>query len=205
MKAVALVIGGVVLVLAFIILACVAVVVLNDPLAGKGNEAASINTALQNIGVENPTWQTVVVATSKEADVPRETVWEIWSDLENWPTWSQPLHVSTRWLGEAEWAEGAEFEQVLNLGAPLGTITAQEKVSAIVPGERVMWCKDENGVKSCHVWQFETLATGGTRITNVEVFHGPAMGLVKPLVVRNWQQMFEASVDGLIQQTPGQS
>ena len=74
-----------------------------------------------------------------------------------------------------------------------------EKVSAIVPGESVMWCKDENGIKSCHIWLFEMLSSGRTRITNVEVFHGAAMGLVKPLIVNNIQQMFDTSVDGLIQ------
>jgi hypothetical protein len=103
-------------------------------------------------------------------------------------------------VGEAGWGERAKFEQDLNLGFPLGTITAQEKIDAIVPGESLMWCKDENGVKSCHVWRFEALSNGRTRVTNVEVFHGAAMGLVKPLVASNWQKLFEASVEGLIQQ-----
>ena len=200
MKTMLFIIGGIVVVFALIVVAYGAAIVLNDTTTGKESEAETIDLALQNIGIQEPTWQTVVVAASNETDVPREAVWETWSELENWPTWSNPLHVSARWLGEAGWGEGAEFEQVLTLGPPLGTITAQEKVSAIVPGERAMWCKDENGVKSCHIWQFETLSNGRTRITNVEVFHGSAMGLAKPLVANNWQQMFETSVEGLIRQ-----
>jgi len=197
-----LIIGIVALLLAVIILGYGAAIVFNDPLAGKEGQIETINAALQNIGIKEPTWQTIVAATSREVDIPRETSWETWSKLEDWPIWSKPLHISTRWLGEAGWQEGAEFEQVLKLGFPLGTVTSKERVSAIAPGESVMWRKDENGIKSCHIWQFATLSSGCTQITNVEVFHGTAMGLVKPLVANNVQQMFDTSVDGLIRQTP---
>lgn len=200
MKTLLFIIGGIVFVYALIVVAYGAAIVFNDTTSGKESEAETIDLAFQNIGIQEPTWQTVVVAASSETDLPGEAVRETWSKLENWPTWSNPLHVSARWLGEAGWEQGAEFEQVLTLGPPLGAITAQEKVSAIVPGERAMWCKDENGVKSCHIWQFESLSDGRTRVTKVEVLHGSAMGLVKPLVADNWQQMFEASVEGLIQQ-----
>jgi len=162
--------------LVILILSYAATIFLSNPLAGKDREMAVINLALHQIGLAQPTWQTVVVAASQEVDLPCEVVWAAWTQLEDWPTWSRPLHVSTRWLGSAEWQEGSQFEQDLNLGFPLGLMTSTEKVGEMVPGQQVMWWKDENGVKSCHIWTFESLPDGRTRITNVEVFHGVAMG-----------------------------
>ncbi len=160
-------------------------------------------TALQKIGIKKPTWKTVIVTASQEVEMPAALLWETWSYLERWPHWSTPLHVATRWIGKPGWKVGATFEQVLNLGFPVGKLTSAETVSEIVPGEYVLWWKNEKGIKSCHIWQFERLSGNPnsiTRITDVEVFHGTMMGLVKPLVSRRWHQMFEHSVAGLIRQ-----
>lgn len=160
--------------------------------------------ALQQMGIEQPSWQTLIASASKEVNLPRQVLWEAWTKLEDWPIWSKSLHVATHWVSEAGWRVGAKFEQDLNLGFPLGTTTSAETVGAIVPGESVQWWKDEKGIKSHHFWLFEDLSIGKTRITNTEIFHGTPMGLVKPLVAKNWQRMFEASVDGLIQHTQKQ-
>jgi len=158
-----------------------------------------IATALQKIGVEKPSWKTVIAAASQEVAIPQATLWDTWSRLEEWSLWSKPLHVATRWVGKPGWESGARFEQDLNLGFPVGKTTSAEIVGAFVPGESIMWWKDEKGVRSCHIWQFERVSDSRTRITNVEVFHGIAMGLVKPLVANQWQKLFEQSVAGLIQ------
>lgn len=159
----------------------------------------TIQYALQKIGVERPSWQTVVVSASKEVTLPRQPLWDAWTKLEDWPQWSVPLHVSTRWIGEPGWRVGATFEQVLNLGFPLGQTVSPETVGAVVNGESVSWWKDAKGIKSCHVWQFAALAPDRTQVTNTEVFHGVSIGLLKPLAARNWQSMFEASVAGLVE------
>jgi hypothetical protein len=161
----------------------------------------AVTSALQQIGVEKPSWKTVLAAVSQETTIPPESLWETWSELENWLSWSKPLHMTTRWIGQPGWEVGAQFEQVLNLGFPLGKLTSAETVGAVVPGQRVVWWKQENGVKSCHIWEFEPLDDHRTRITNVEVFDGMVMGLVKPFVARKWQQLFEQAVAGLIQRT----
>lgn len=157
-----------------------------------------VTSALHKIGLEKPTWATVIVASSQDVDIPQAILWETWSRLEDWRLWSKPLHSASRWIGTPGWAVGAKFEQDLNLGFPLGKTTSAETVGALVPGTSVMWWKDEKGIKSCHIWEFEPLNEGRTRITNVEVFHGTAMGLIKPLVAKNWQRLFEQSVGGLV-------
>lgn len=125
-------------------------------------------------------------------------MWETWMKLEEWPPCSMPLHVSTRWIGKPGWRVGATFEQVLNLGFPLGQTVSPETVEAVVDAESVSWWKDVIGIKSCHVWEFTALSPDLTQITNTEVFHGVSIGLLKPLAAKNWQSMFETSVAGLI-------
>jgi len=159
----------------------------------------TIQYALQKIGLEQPSWQTVVVSASEEVALPRQSLWEAWVKLEEWPQWSAPLHVSTRWIGEPGWRVGATFEQVLDLGFPLGQTVSPETVGALVDAESVSWWKDAKGIKSCHVWEFAALSPDRTRVTNTEVFHGVSIGLLKPLAARNWQRLFEASVTGLVQ------
>jgi hypothetical protein len=159
----------------------------------------TIQYALEKIGVERPSWQTIVVSASKEVPLPRQSLWDNWVKLEDWPNWSVPLHLSTRWIGEPGWRVGATFEQVLDLGFPLGQTVSLETVGAIVDDESVSWWKEAKGIKSCHVWEFAALAPNRTRVTNTEVFHGVATGLIKPLATRNWQRLFEASLAGLIE------
>jgi len=160
----------------------------------------TIQYVLQKIGLEKPTWQTVVVSASQEVTVPAQALWNVWMKLVEWPQWSIPLHAATRWTAEPSWQVGVTFEQILNLGFPLGKTVSEETVGAIRAGEFVSWWKDEKGIKSCHVWEFMALSPDRTRVTDTEVFHGVPMGLLKPLLVKPWQRMFEASVAGLIQQ-----
>ena len=160
----------------------------------------TIQYALQKIGLEKPTWQTVMVSASQEVTVPAQVLWNVWMKLIEWPQWSIPLHAATRWIDEPSWQVGATFEQILNLGFPLGKTVSSETVGAITAGEFVSWWKDEKGIKSCHVWEFMALSPDRTRVTDTEVFHGVPMSLLKPLLVKPWQRMFEASVAGLIQQ-----
>ena len=160
----------------------------------------TIEYALRRIGIARPSWQTVVVSASQEVALPRRLIWDTWSKLEDWPQWSAPLHVSTRWLGDPGWRAGASFEQVLDLGFPLGRTVSPETVGAAVEGETVSWWKEAKGIKSCHVWHFAVLAPDRTLVTNTEVFHGVSIGLLKPIAARRWRERFRASVDGLAAQ-----
>jgi hypothetical protein len=164
----------------------------------------TIQYALQKIGLERPSWQTIVVSASKAVPLSRHSLWETWMKLEDWPNWSVPLHQSTRWIGEPGWSVGATFEQVLNLGFPLGQTVSLETVGGIVDAESVSWWKEAKGIRSCHVWEFTALADDRTRVTNTEVFHGVAIGLIKPLAAGNWQRLFEASLAGLIERAQQQ-
>jgi uncharacterized membrane protein len=153
---------------------------------------------LEQLGVAKPTWKTLVTAAEATTDQPADRLWSIWSDLPRWPEWSTPLHESVHWASGDTFAPGAQFEQVIHLGFPLGRTTSRETVRVVEPGRLASWAKQENGVKSCHVWQFEPLPGGRTRVSNVEVFHGTPIGLIKPLVGARWRRLFQSCVDNLI-------
>lgn len=169
-----------------------------DPFKGKEQYAELIDLALKKAGIVERTWQTAVVIASRETDIPPALLWDEWIKLENWPEWSDHLHKSTNWVSNDKWQPGNQFKQVLDLGFPIGTITSLEVIGDVEPGRKVMWWKDKDGMKACHIWKFEVAPNGKSRITNVEVFHGMAIGILKPIVIRNWQKKFDGGLDAFL-------
>lgn len=157
----------------------------------------TVQYAMARIGIERPSWQTLIVSALRETALPAEALWDTFTRLGTWPLWSAPLHVGARWLGEPAWIVGAKFEQTLELGFPIGRSVDRVTIGAVEPGRMVAWWDVEGGVRSCHVWQFAEIAPGRTRVTDAEVFHGPVVGLLKPLVAARWRRLFEASAEGL--------
>jgi hypothetical protein len=154
--------------------------------------------ALRPLGVAEPTWQTLVIYASRDIELPRDTVFEAWSKLDAWPSWARPLILQARWLDLPGWRAGARFEQTLDLGFPLSRLHTVETVTAANSGHFVSWSKEESGVRSNHVWSFEELPDGGTRIVDFEIFQGALAGFARPLVERGWQARFEDAVTGLV-------
>jgi hypothetical protein len=190
-----------------ILLTCVLLVIVfaglsiystNRRIKSLAKNEPSVQAVLEQIGISQPGWRTLVVFSSREVEIPAPVLFSAWSRLEEWPQWSQPLHIATRWLGPAGWKPGAQFEQTLNLGSPMGQVISKEKVVAVVRGRSVIWSKEENGIKSCHLWVFDRLMSGQTRIIDVEAFQGVKIGLLRPLLENRWKRMFDAGLEGLI-------
>ena len=157
----------------------------------------TVRYAMSRIGLQRPSWQTLVVSASREVALPAVALWRAFTRLETWPEWSGPLHQATRWLGGPDWVPGATFEQTLQLGFPLGRNVATVTLGAVEPARMVSWWHTDGGLRSCHVWAFDEMPRGRTRLTDAEVFDGLAVGLVEPLVAVRWRSLFAASVAGL--------
>ncbi len=135
---------------------------------------------------------------TRDPDLPPARLWATWERLEAWPGWAAPLVVETHWLDAPGWHVGARFEQVLDLGLMLGRVSSTETVGAVAAGQSASWWKDEGGIRSNHVWSFEALPDGGSRVVDLEILHGVLIGLARPLAEASWQGKFDAAVDGLI-------
>jgi hypothetical protein len=172
-------------------------IVMMRPATNKATEAGLIRTALKNLGVEKPAWNTLMITATRDVRLPVDTLWETWSNLDDWSLWSA-RHVSARWVTNNRWEEGARFEQDLRLGFPLGRRKVTDTLAEVSPGRRVRWIKTQNGTKSCHIWSFTLLPNRQVRLTTTQVFHGNSVGLLKPLLILQWQKPLERSLDALI-------
>jgi hypothetical protein len=158
----------------------------------------TIAFCLREVGASKPGLKTLVIAASgTAAAAPPERVWAVLEDVASWPRWS-PIHAATEWKAGDGLTVGARFDQVIELGFPVGRQTGHVTVAFAEPARRVGWTEDASGMRSCHLWRLEPAAGGGTEVADVEVFSGVPVALVKPFVARRWRRLFRGAVDGLI-------
>ena len=164
----------------------------------KSTETQLARRALRSLGMKDqPDWKTVIISATSDVEIPLEQLWETWSNLEQWPSWSA-LHTSAKWAGEPEWQVGACFEQGMKLGFPFGNSRTKETVAQSCPEREVGWCKNNGPIKSCHIWSFNLLPNRRVRVTTTEVLHGTLIGMLKPVILLQWQRKFEKSVTSLV-------
>jgi hypothetical protein len=172
---------------------------MQPPIEGKtSDEARAIGVALQNIGVEVPNWQTIIVCSSCEINLSRQTVWEAWSRLEDWQRWSPQLIKSAEWCEAPGWKRGARFRQTIDLGFPVGQIESAETVNTVIQGLTVGWQSKTESNNEGQVWLFEDVSEGKTRVTHVGILQGSVMWFIKPLIIGRWQAKFDSGLEGLM-------
>jgi len=165
-----------------------------------------IKQALKVLQMEQVDRRTLVVAHSvcvkmeNERELMNRLV-KTFQDLSTWKVWSDGLHNSANWNGDSkEFQVGSKFSQEIKLGFPIGVTVSNETVTAVNQDEntyRVMWNKEESGIAACHIWSFDC-SDNQVEVTNVEVFHGWPILLVKPLVSTRWNDMFQKAVEGIV-------
>lgn len=169
----------------------------------------AIKQAFEYIGEKGPSWKSLVLSSSAESDIDKDTLWKYWSKLEEWNKWQGELVVSANWSESSplpasksetdKWKIGAQFEQELNLEFPVGREKEIEIVGDVKPGTQAAWWKNKGGIRTFHVWMFEKLSGGRSRVTNTVVFHGPVVGLTKIFYGSNWFEKIDRSVEGLLE------
>jgi hypothetical protein len=166
----------------------------------RTNEA--VEFCSEKVGVSDPSdWKTLVVSAEQTTDIPIDLVWKEFSDLPTWSSWADPYVLSSSWMAGKSWEAGNIFRIKLNLGFPVGDREYVETVGMAVPKEKVAWWREEEENNSCQAWFFIKLNEKQTRIITAKVMHGKKVGYIKPLVVGNWQAMFEDNAKGLIERT----
>lgn len=157
----------------------------------------NVKFCFEKLGITKFSWDTMVISSKKQADLPQGDLWNQFIKLEEWPDWSAPLHSEAKWISEPGFKVGGQFEQKLNLGFPAGQQTSKEIIGDLKDNESVAWWKEDKGIKSCHVWKFEKISDQKTVIDNIEVFKGYSIGFIKPFVKKSWQKLFDISTEGL--------
>jgi hypothetical protein len=158
-----------------------------------------IRGALGWLDLSRKTPATMIVQARAHSKASPERIWEIFSDLEKWPTWTKPLITKAKWVHGNEWLSGAQFEQTVNYGFPFSGKPSVETIKDCIPAQSVAWLKSAKGVKTIHLWYFQPNIDGTCDIVNTEVMYGQAIFFVNLIGARRKQaKMFQTVVDNLI-------
>ena len=129
----------------------------------------------------------VIAEAEIEINAPRESVWEIMTDIENWPSWNQDVSKAEL---KGELQPGTEF----HWKAGPGTIKSQLQV--VQPPDEIAWTGKTMGIKAVHVWQLED-RDGKTLIRTEESWDGLIVKLFKKSMQRTLQGSIDAGLEYL--------
>lgn len=146
-------------------------------------EESTVKGALARIGLHRRTGSSLVITAHRDTSVPPEKVWEVWGEIEKWPTWDKPIVTSARWVGDVKhWQKGAKFEVAYNWGPGLGKPKTTETAKDVMEPQSVSWFQSSKGIalfgqnrfafKYCHIWFFEPTMSGGTHIIRTSAMTG---------------------------------
>ncbi|GAA3041306.1 SRPBCC family protein [Streptosporangium longisporum] len=110
----------------------------------------------------------VTSASSVVVDATPAQVWEVISDLRNWPRWAPGYEVLQ--LGET--APGATFRW------RLGGVRITSRFAVVAPGRELTWSGVVFGYKAVDQQLLEALPGGRTRVTMRESLAGPLVSLI---------------------------
>ncbi len=122
----------------------------------------------------------VIVRSTIEIESTPDNVWNIMSDLENWPRWNPEIR-SVRLAGP--FAEGTEFKWKAGPGTIRSRLTAIEK-----PGT-LGWTGITFGIRAVHVWGIRSI-DGKTLVTTEESWDGVHVRLFR----KHFSKMLEKSI-----------
>jgi len=159
----------------------------------------SIRGVLSWLHLGRPSPCTMILQARGHTKASPERVWEVFSDLAKWPTWTKPFITSAKWVHSDQWLSGAQFEQTVNYGPPMSGKPTKETIKEAVEAQQVAWMKDLKGMKTVHLWYFEPNTDGSTEIVVTEAMYGQQVFFLKWLWVRpKWNKFFQQMVKNLI-------
>ena len=110
-----------------------------------------------------------------------ETVWEVMTDIEVWPTWNPDVKEATL---QGSVAEGTQFRWKVSAGTINSTLTRVD------PPRVLAWNGKGFGVKAIHAWLLEPRA-GGTLVRTEESWEG----LLSRILRGPFQKALKKSID----------
>ena len=95
-------------------------------------------------------------------EAPIETVWNILSDFQNWPTWNKSV---LKMQVDGPVKTGTSFEWLAD------SWKIASRLEEVDPPKRIAWSGTTLGIRSMHVWDLAEEGQG-TRVHTVESFEG---------------------------------
>lgn len=107
--------------------------------------------------------------------------WEVFSRVEDWPSWDWMGSADAAWLEGEAWTVGAR----LRLGHR--PFTFDGVVVVADPPREVVWEAPGLGIQGHHAFRFPP-RPGGCAIQSAETFVGPGARVIRPLVRWYWRR-----------------
>lgn len=114
-------------------------------------------------------------------DAPVERVWEVLTDIREWPSWNAAVSAVSMY---GEFEPGTEFHWKAD------GVTIISQLQEIEPHRRLLWTGRMPGIRATHLWWFEQRG-GQTYVRNEECF----MGLLPRLLSWPFNRMLAASLE----------
>ena len=129
-------------------------------------------------------WDAPAVARSEaEIAADPETVWEVLTDLERWPSWNPDVSSVTV---EGGLGEGTVFRW------KAGRSTITSTIREVDRPRRIGWTGTTTGIDAVHVWRLEPRDGGGTLVRTEESWQGLLVRLLRGPMRKSLQK----AVDG---------
>jgi uncharacterized membrane protein len=128
--------------------------------------------------------------THVDVDATSQKVWEVVSDVENWPKWTKSMR-EVSWLDGAKMGVGSRAR--IRQPAMLPLVW---QVSSLDPGRSFTWQTTSPGVKSVAKHRIEQ---NGGRITLTLEFRqtGPAAGFIETFLGKRTKRNIQMEAEGL--------
>lgn len=130
----------------------------------------------------------VTAAAEGHIDAPRDLVWEVQADVEDWPNWN-PDVTAIRLLGPRE--PGTIFKW------KAGGARIESEFRELEPPRRISWTGKTLGIRAAHVWDFADSEAGGTLVRTEESFEGILARLLAGPMRRILESSLEKGVEAL--------
>ena len=115
---------------------------------------------------------------------PQETVWEVLSDIQNWPTWNTDI-ASIAVQGGIE--PGTEFRW------KTGSASLVSELQVVDPPREIGWTGMSMGIHAVHVFHLES-RDGRTAVRSEESFRG----LIPSLLRGYSRKVLQRGIDGIL-------
>ncbi len=137
-----------------------------------------------------------VVEDRIEVAASPEVLWSCFADLGKWPHWF-PALIETQWIGGTPWTVGAQFQQTVQFGFPLGKVRGVATIIEISASPYVAWEGKVAGMEAVHGFRFDATA-GGTEVLSRHEFYGSLALLARLLfLTRRVHKIYRTALEGL--------
>jgi hypothetical protein len=123
----------------------------------------------------------VISSGTIEIEVEPENVWEILSNIEEWPRWNKDVKNAAL---DGEFEEGSKFRWKAGPG------TIKSTIKELDPPRLMAWTGNTLGIKAIHIWKMKSISNK-TIVTTEESWEGILVRIMRSIM----QKMLDESIE----------